>query len=98
LQPFWYQWDSSDLLLALHVQPGAKTDRIDGLHGGRLKIRISAPPADGKANAHLIDFLAGLFEVPARQVTLLSGQSSRSKRVRIARPGKLLPGITPPVD
>lgn len=98
MHPSWYQWDGSDLLLALHVQPGAKTDRVDGLHGDRLKVRISAAPADGRANLQLAGFLAGLFEVPLRQVTLLSGQSSRSKRVRIVRPGKLLPGMMPPVD
>lgn len=98
MHPSWYQWDSPDLLLALHVQPGAKTDRVDGLHGDRLKVRISAAAADGKANAHLIGFLAGLFGVPLRQVTLLSGLSSRSKRVRIDRPGRLLPGMAPPAE
>jgi hypothetical protein len=98
LTPAWYQWNGADLVLSVHVQPGAKTDRIDGLHGERLKIRISAPPADGKANAHLIGFLARLFGVPRRQVSLLSGTTGRSKRIRIVRPIQLLADIRPPAD
>jgi uncharacterized protein (TIGR00251 family) len=98
LTPAWYQWNGADLVLSVPVQPGAKTDRIDGLHGERLKIRISAPPADGKANAHLIGFLARLFGVPRRQVSLLSGTTGRSKRIRIVRPIQLLADIRPPAD
>jgi uncharacterized protein (TIGR00251 family) len=91
----WFRWDGQDLLLSVHVQPGAKTDRVDGLHGDRLKIRLGAPPVDGKANARLLGLLADLFGVPQRAVTLVSGHTGRSKRVRIARPARLLPGITP---
>lgn len=91
----WFRWDGHDLLLSVHVQPGARADRVDGLHGERLKIRLGAPPVDGKANARLIGFLAALFGVPQRAVTLVSGHSGRSKRVRITRPARLLPGITP---
>lgn len=92
----WFRWDGADLVLAIHVQPGAKSDRIDGLYGDRLRIRISAPPADGKANDHLVGFLAGIFDVPQRQVTLEAGHANRSKRVRITRPARLLPDIQPP--
>jgi uncharacterized protein len=94
----WYEWDDTDLVLAVYVQPGAKSDRIDGLHGERLKIRISAPPADGKANAQLIRFLARLFGVPQRQVTVVSGMTSRSKRIRIVRPAQLLTDVPPPPE
>lgn len=91
----WYQWDGEDLLLAIHIQPRASTDSLDGAHGERLKIRLTAPPVDGKANSQLIRFLAGHFGVPRRQVRLLSGESSRAKRVRIQRPRQLPAGITP---
>jgi uncharacterized protein (TIGR00251 family) len=52
--PDWYQWHGKDIVLALHVRPGAAQDRLDGCHGDRLKIHISAPPADGRANTRLL--------------------------------------------
>lgn len=91
----WYQWDGEDLLLAVHVQPRASADSLEGTHGERLKIRLTAPPVDGKANSHLIRFLARQFGVPRRQVQLLSGESSRAKRIRIQRPRQLPAGILP---
>ena len=77
------------MLLAVHIQPRASKDCIDGLYGDRLKIRITAPPVDNKANAHLVRYLAQLFGVPRNRVTLLSGAQSRAKRVRIQQPGGL---------
>lgn len=70
-------------LLALHIQPGAKRTEIAGLHGEALKIRLAAPPVDGKANAALLAFLADTLDLPKAAVTLESGASSRQKRVRI---------------
>ncbi len=86
----FYRWDGDDLLLACHLQPKASTDAFAGLHGDRLKIRLSAPPLDGRANAQLRVFLAAAFGVSKSQVTLESGQQSRQKRVRIQRP-RVLP-------
>jgi uncharacterized protein (TIGR00251 family) len=88
----WYSWKDGDLFLDIHVQPGASRDRLDGIHGERLKIRITAPPVDGRANAHLLRYLAGVFAVPRRQVTLTAGESGRRKRIRIRRP-RVLPDI-----
>ena len=74
----------------LHVQPAAKRTEIVGIHGegaaARLKVRLAAPPVDGKANAELLRFLASAFGVPRRAVLLLHGESSRRKTVQIARP------------
>jgi hypothetical protein len=89
----WYQWDGEDLLLAVHVQPRASTDSLDGIHGDRLKVRLTAPPVNGKANSHLIRLLAKHFGVPCRQVLLLSGENSRAKRLRIQRPRQMPAGI-----
>jgi hypothetical protein len=89
----WYQWDGDDLLLAVHIQPRSSRDCIDGTHGDRLKIRITAPPADGRANEHLVRFLAGEFGVPRRRVTLLAGTSARAKRIRIERPARIPGGL-----
>ena len=85
----WYHWKGDDLILAIHLQPGSAQDLLAGTHGDRLKIRITAAPVDGRANDHLIRYLARLFDVPRSRVDLLSGRSSRSKRVCIHKPGKL---------
>jgi uncharacterized protein (TIGR00251 family) len=59
-----------------------------------LKVRLAAPPLDGKANAELIRFLADAFGVPQRNVLLLRGETSRAKTVRVTSPRKMpsLPG------
>jgi uncharacterized protein len=67
----------------LHVQPGARRSEFAGMHGARVKLRLAAPAVEGKANAALIDFLAGYFGVPKRNVSILSGVKSRTKRVAI---------------
>ena len=63
--------------------PGAKRTGIQGLHGEALKIRVAAPPVDGAANDELCQFLAKAFSVPLRNVELISGASSRSKRFSV---------------
>lgn len=70
--------------LTLHLQPGAKKTEIAGLHGDALKIRLAAPPVDGKANAALIDFIAHTLKLPKAAVTLKSGQTSRRKVLEIS--------------
>lgn len=72
-----------ELMLTLHVQPNARRTEVAGLHGDALKLRLAAPPADGKANACLIEFIAELLDVPRVQVELLSGAGSRRKVLRI---------------
>jgi len=69
--------------LSVRVQPRASQNAIVGIHGDALKIRLSAPPVDGAANAALIEFLAGVFAVGRRSVRILAGESSRSKVVEI---------------
>ncbi|MBE8715639.1 DUF167 family protein [Cellvibrio polysaccharolyticus] len=81
-----YQWQGSDLLLRCHLQPKASNDGVAGLHGDRIKLRITAPPVDGKANAHLVQWLGKLFQVPKSRVTILQGESGRSKNILIQAP------------
>ncbi|WP_455217217.1 DUF167 family protein [Kaarinaea lacus] len=95
-QPSWFQWDGEDLLLDIRVQPRASRDEIVGPFGGNLKIRITAPPLDGKANIHLIRFLSEVFGTPKSRIELVSGQAGRHKRVRIRSPESLPPGIIHP--
>ncbi|MDR2031939.1 MAG: DUF167 family protein [Azoarcus sp.] len=76
--------DDGALLLALHIQPGAKRTGFAGLHGEAAKVRLAAPPVDGKANAALCAFLADICGAPRSAVTLLGGERARAKRIRIA--------------
>ena len=80
----WYQSEGGSLTLTLHIQPGAKRSEVAGLHGDALKIRLAAPPVEGKANEALLRFVANSFDVPLRQVELLRGAQSRHKRVKIS--------------
>lgn len=80
----WYRRNGDILTLTLHVQPGAKRSEIAGLHGGALKVRLAAPPIEGRANEALLKLVAGLFDVPLRQVELKQGGQSRHKVVAVA--------------
>ena len=79
-----------DLLLKLYIQPKASRDQIVGPHGDELKVAITAPPVDGKANAHLSKYLAKQFKVPKSSIVIEKGELGRHKQVRIIAP-KLLP-------
>jgi uncharacterized protein len=70
--------------LSVHVQPGASASGVAGLHGGALKLRLAAPPVDGKANAALIEFIAELLHAPRSRVELVSGAASRRKLIRVS--------------
>jgi uncharacterized protein len=80
----WLRKDGDGVILDLHIQPGAKQTEVVGLHGDALKIRLAAPPVDGKANAALVAFLAKKLGAGRTAVELVSGQTSRAKRVRVA--------------
>jgi len=86
--PDWARYDgAADVLtLRVHVQPGAKIPGPGGIHGDRLKIRIAAPPVEGKANAALRVFIADAFAVPQRNVELVAGESGRKKTLRVLSP------------
>ena len=73
------------ILLKLRIHPGAKRSAVNGRFADAVKIDLQAPPVDGKANAALIKFLAGLFGIPKAAVELKSGECSRDKVVRISR-------------
>lgn len=72
--------------LDVSVAPNAKRTGADGLHDGALRVRLAAPPVDGKANETLVAWLADELGVPRRAVTLVRGVSSRRKCVEIALP------------
>ena len=82
----WLRELDDAIELRLHVQPGAKRTEVAGVHGDALKVRLAAPPVEGRANEALLRFLAESFGVALQQVTLLRGLASRHKVVRIERP------------
>ena len=67
--------------LTVHVQPGAKKTECAGLYGEALKIRLAAPPVDGKANAELIELVARAFGCAKSSIAIKTGAGSKLKRV-----------------
>ena len=67
------------LKLSIHATPGAKRTEAAGAHGDALRVRLGAPPVDGKANTALIEWAAAAFGVPKKQVELLHGAAGRQK-------------------
>ena len=82
-------YKNEKLILDLHLQTGCKKDEIGGLYDGRLRIRIKAQPVEGKANRHLINYLASEFGVKKSDVEILKGSYNRYKTVSIAAYSRL---------
>ena len=79
--PYLQTLANGDLLLSLYVQPRASRNELAGLHGEALKLRLTTPPVDGKANKAVISFLAKLLKIPKSAILIKSGQQSRSKKI-----------------
>lgn len=94
MTPGWFRRDGDDLVLFIRVQPRARTDTFGEVQDGRMVVRITAPPVDGKANKHLTQWLARTFGVNRSSVLIESGETGRHKRIRIRNPGKLPTAIT----
>lgn len=71
-------------VLSVRVHPGARRNAVIGVHADALKISLTTPPVDGRANEALIAFLAEALQLSKARISLLSGTTSRSKVVRIA--------------
>ena len=82
--PVWLRAGADGVGLTLHVQPGAARTAVAGEHGEALKIRLAAPPIDGRANDCLLAFLAERLGVPRSALVLRSGQTSRRKVIVVA--------------
>lgn len=77
------------LVCRLRVSPRASRTAFAGLYGDRLRVRVAAPPADGEANAGLLEFLARQFGVSRGRVRLIAGAAGRDKTVEVESPAKL---------
>jgi uncharacterized protein (TIGR00251 family) len=85
--------EGGDLLIEVRVQPRATRTGFAGMIGERLRIRLQAPPVDGRANAALVEFLSEAFSVPRAGVTIERGLSGRDKLVRIRGAAPAAPHI-----
>ncbi|KHD25254.1 hypothetical protein NM09_09970 [Vibrio caribbeanicus] len=83
----WF--DGEDLVLRLYIQPKASRDKIVGLHGDELKVAITAPPVDGKANAHLSKYLSKQFKVAKGFIKIEKGELGRHKQLRVNSPTQI---------
>ncbi|AWB35502.1 DUF167 domain-containing protein [Orrella marina] len=84
-KPVWLDESAQAWLLRIRLQPGARRSGVVGEHGDRLKIAVRAPAVDGKANEALLHWLGEQLDVPRTTVTLVSGQTSRDKRVAVQK-------------
>lgn len=83
----WFEEKDGCILLHVRVVPRASKDGIAELMGSdALKVRIQAPPVEGKANAYLIKYLSRHWKVPRASIEIVSGGTGRSKRLRFSRP------------
>jgi uncharacterized protein len=94
----WYRWDGEDLELRVRVQPRAPKDAFvePDPSGDYYRVRLKAPPVEGKANQALRRFIADAFDVTLSQVEILSGEQARYKRLRIRSPRQLPLPVGPP--
>ena len=83
MAPAWCSQHGDSLRLSLYVQPGAAVSAVVGEHDGALKLKLRAPPVDGKANEALMSLIADLLGVARRDVSLLQGASSRKKLLAV---------------
>lgn len=81
----WCRRDEEGWLLVIHAQPGARKSGIAGLHGDALKVKLAAPPVEGRANDELLRYLSDALGVPKSALRIERGDSSRRKLVRVMR-------------
>lgn len=90
----FYRWEGNILHLFVRVQPKASRDEFAEVQEDRVRIRITAPPVDGKANEHLLKFVAKACGVAKSRVQIASGETGRNKHLRVEAPLSLPAGIT----
>lgn len=79
----WIKQTSDGVELSLRVVPGGHRNRVEGILGDFLKVRLTAPPVEGKANKALLALFADVFKASRQQIELIGGETSRNKRIRI---------------
>lgn len=92
----FYHWEGEDLILFVRVLPRASRAGIVGVHGDKLKVKITAAPVEGQANADVCKLFSKVFGVAKSRIIIQSGQNRREKCLLIKSPKKLPDMITPP--
>ncbi|NPA90041.1 MAG: YggU family protein [Chloroflexi bacterium] len=95
-EPTYLKPATDGVYIHVRVQPRSRKNRIEGVHDGRLKIRLTAPPVEGAANKALIAFLADVLDVPRRQISLVRGEKAREKVLLVE--GLPLPDVAKRLD
>ena len=88
----WFRETSEGVHITVRAVPNAPQNQVVGIQGDAIKIRLKAPPVDGKANEVLVRFLSEILGLPRKQISLTAGSTSRNKSVRIT--GLALPDLT----
>lgn len=95
VEPSWARRTEDGWILTIRVQPGAGRSAVVGPIGDALKVRVSAPATEGRANAELLRFLAKVLDLKVRSLTLLQGERGRTKSVGIAGDADLARLVSP---
>lgn len=82
------RWQGDDLVLTVRISPGAQKDAVS-VDASGIRIKVQAPPVDGKANKQLRKYLGQCFDLPQSRIQIVRGQSGRLKTIRIERPTSL---------
>lgn len=87
----WFEKRENNIIINVRVVPRAAKDGVAGLLGTEaLKIRIQAPPVEGKANAYLVKYLSKRWKISRSNIKILSGETGRNKRIQISNPSQEL--------
>jgi uncharacterized protein (TIGR00251 family) len=84
MNPAYLQSHNDGVIVAVRVTPKSSQSKIIGPHGDELKITLNAPPVDGKANKELIRLLSKTFHIPKTEIHIVSGETSRSKKLLLS--------------
>ena len=87
MKEHWYYWRGETLFLKVHVSPQSRRNEIGDVSAGRLRIKLNAPPVDGKANKQLIGMMANEFDTGKSRIRIILGTRGRDKLVAIDSPG-----------
>jgi len=80
----WLTEKGGCIFINIHLQPRASKNEIAGIHGESIKLRLTSPPVDGAANSHAIEFFAKKLGVQKSKITIVSGEKSRHKTLKVA--------------
>ncbi len=92
IEPVWLKKHEGTVSLSLYIQAGAKKNQIVGEHDSRLKVKIAAPPIEGRANEEILAFFRRIFSLSKSQVSLIRGATTKLKVLELAgvSPGEVL--------